>query len=97
MDLTLSRNDCLNTLVSTNDGRHLYHVDTPSKAFGTANTKITKIQHGIEVEISTIEWHSWSRDQVLWVKNRKLVMNKCGTMSSWVLALYPCRRRIDTL
>ena len=82
MDLTLSRNDCLNTFVTTLDGRHLYHVDTPAKAFGTANTKITEIRPEAQVEISTIEWHSWSSERVLWVNERELVMHKCGTMSS---------------
>ena len=79
MDPTLSRNNCLNTFVSTNYGRYIYHVNTstPSKAFGSADTKITGIQFGTEINISTIEWQSWSRDQVLWFNDRKLVMNKC--------------------
>ena len=86
MDLTLGRNDCLNTFISTNDGRHLYHINTPpnSKPFGTgtADTIITKVQYGTQVDIGAIEWQSWGRDQVLWVNDRELVMHKCGTMSS---------------
>lgn len=79
MELSLNRNDPLNTVLSTSDGRPMYSVYTPSKILGTANTAITNVSGSRRV-IGFIEWHSWS-DANIRVHNHTVAHRKGGVFS----------------
>lgn len=80
MELSLNKNDPINTVFMTPDGRPMYHVNTASKVFGTGDTKIMNVWEKT-TDIGMIEWHSWS-DSVILVGRRRVTPDKSGTFSS---------------
>lgn len=80
MQFTLSRDDPLNTVLTTPDGRPWYQINTPNKFFGSADTKIMNVSSGKPADIGTIEWHSW-HDCVVMMGRRRVPIHQSGKFS----------------
>lgn len=82
MNLSLVKDRPRNTTLISPDGRAMYHVNTPSKLFGSKTTTIRRVDVG-DGDIGRINWHAFSNTE-LWVRERLIQPHKSGTFSSWV-------------
>ncbi|KIM87279.1 hypothetical protein PILCRDRAFT_814769, partial [Piloderma croceum F 1598] len=79
MNLSLSRDDPRNTVLVNPDGLPMYHIDTPTKWFGSGNTRIMNVSAS-SVDVGMIEWHLWD-DTVLLVGRRRVAPTSSGMFS----------------
>lgn len=79
MELTLSRDDPKNTILTTPDGHPWYHVNTPSKFFKSPDTTIMNVNSGepTTANMGTIEWHNLHAC-VLKVGSRRVQIHQSG-------------------
>ncbi|KAL0571020.1 hypothetical protein V5O48_010941 [Marasmius crinis-equi] len=82
MDLIFSTDSARNTTLSLPSGQPLYDISTPSQAFHTDQTTISKIQSGRkQIAIGRVEMHSLHTD-VCQVSGRDMLPKKDGIFRS---------------
>jgi hypothetical protein len=80
MNLSLSKDEPRNTILTLPDGRPLYQIETPSKFIGTEVTRIKNAAQNYS-DTGMIEWHSF-HTTVIYVGQRLIEPHKGGTFGS---------------
>lgn len=80
MNLTLNKDDPLNTTLLLPDGRPLYHIETSRHLTGTNATRIRNAAQNYS-DTGMVEWHTFHRN-VIYVGPRVVEPHKEGTFST---------------